>query len=193
MSNDAFACTAPLEARRHRRHPSVADWLSVLEGTRLIATLDRDRPIRAKARTQLRAQSKVFASDHGLINAFSSQPDPLGVADVRARVFEAAVFRHLRDLARSHNGVLSFGRLDEDLEIDFIVRYPGCVVGIEVTCSTDAKPRKLVRAAQAMSKLGIDRKVLVHGGLVSDTTGAIKIVPLHEFLLAPERCAGGEA
>lgn len=178
-----------LEANRK----SVADWLSALEGTRLIATLDRDRPVRAKAHTQLRAQPKIFASDHGLITAFSSQPDPLGVADIRARVFEAAVFRHLREVARAGNGVLSFGRLDEDLEIDFIVRYPDHVVGIEVTSSTDAKPRKLARAGQAMSKLGVDRRVLVHGGLVSGTAGDIKIVPLHEFLLAPQRYAGGEA
>jgi len=177
-----------LEANRK----SVADWLSVLEGTRLIARLDRDRPVRAKAHMQLRAQPKIFASDHGLITAFASAPEPLEVADIRARVFEAAVFRHLREVARAENGVLSFGRLEEDLEIDFIVRYPGHTVGIEVTSSTDAKPRKLARAGQAMNKVGIDRKVLVHGGLVSYATGDIKIVPLHEFLLAPQRYAGGE-
>jgi len=178
-----------LEANRK----SVADWLSVLEGTRLIARLDRDRPVRAKAHTQLRAQPKIFASDHGLITAFASAPEPIEVADIRARVFEAAVFRHLREVARADHGVLSFGRVEENLEIDFIIRYPGHAVGIEVTSSTDAKPRKLARAGQAMSKLGIDRKVFVHGGLVSHATGDIKIVPLHEFLLAPERYAGGEA
>jgi uncharacterized protein len=172
---------------------SIADWLSVLLSTRLISSLDRDRPVRGKAHTQLRAQPKIYASDHGLITAFSSHPDPLGVADTRARVFEAVVFRHLRESARTHDGVISFGRLDEDLEIDFIVRYPDHSVGLEVTCSTDAKPRKLARATQAMSKMGIDRKVLIHGGLVSDSTGDIKLVPLHQFLLAPEQYAGGEA
>jgi len=177
-----------LEANRK----SVADWLAVLEGTRLIARLERDHPVRAKAHTQLRPQPKIFASDHGLITAFASAPEPLEVADIRARVFEAAVFRHLREVARAENGVLSFGRLEEDLEIDFIVRYPGHAVGIEVTSSTDAKPRKLARAGLAMSKVGIDRKVLVHGGLVFHATGDIRIVPLHEFLLAPQRYSGGE-
>ena len=102
------------------------------------------------------------------------------------------MYRHLRELARADSGVLSFGRIEEDLEVDFIVRYPARAVGIEVTSSTEAKPRKLTRASQAMGKLGINRKVLVHGGLVSDSSSDIKIVPLHEFLLAPERYAGGE-
>jgi predicted AAA+ superfamily ATPase len=109
-----------------------------------------------------------------------------------ARVFEASVYRHLRELARANHGVISFSRIEEGLEVDFVIRYPAGAVGIEVTCSTDAKPRKLARAAQAMDKLGIDRKVLIHGGLISDSTGDIKIVPLHQFLLTPERYAGGE-
>ena len=177
-----------LEANRK----SLADWLSALEGTHLIARLDRDSHARGKARTQLRQQPKIFASDHGLITAFASDPEPFEVPDVRARVFEASVYRHLRELARADSGVLSFGRIEEDLEVDFIVRYPAVAVGIEVTCNSDAKPRKLARAAQAMDKMGIDRKVLVHGGLVSGSTGDIQIVPLHEFLLAPERFAGGK-
>lgn len=171
---------------------SVAEWLSVLEGTHLIARLERDSPARSKAHTQLRPQPKIFASDHGLITAFSSHAEPFEVPDIRARVFEASVYRHLRELARDDSGVVSFSRMEEDLEVDFIVRYPAGAVGIEVTSNTDAKPHKLVRAAQAMAKLGIDRKVLVHGGLVSDSTGDIHIVPLHEFLLAPQRYAGGE-
>jgi len=85
--------------------------------------------------------SQDLASDHGLITAFASAPEPIEVADIRARVFEAAVFRHLREVARADHGVLSFGRVEENLEIDFIIRYPGHAVGIEVTSSTDAKPR----------------------------------------------------
>jgi uncharacterized protein len=177
-----------LEANRK----SVGEWLSALEETRLIARLERERHARSKAQAQLRSQPKIFASDHGLITAFSSYPEPLEVPDVRARVFEAAVFRHLREVARSSGGMLGFGRIDEDLEIDFIVRYATHSVGIEVTSSTDAKPRKLARAARAMSDLGIDRKVLVHGGLVSDMTSEIKLVPLHEFLLTPGRYTSGE-
>jgi len=178
-----------LEANRK----SVGEWLSALEETRLIARLDRERHAGSKARAQLRPQPKIYASDHGLITAFSSYPEPLEVPGVRARVFEAAVFRHLREVARSGGGTLGFGRVDEDLEIDFIVRYARHSVGVEVTSATDAKSRKLTRAAQAMNDLGIDRRVLVHGGLVSDLSGEIKLVPLHEFLLDPERYAGAES
>ena len=170
---------------------SVAEWLSALEDTRLIVKLDRDRHARARARAQLRPQPKVYASDHGLVTAFSPHPNPFEDPDVRARVFEAAVFRHLREVARAQGGVLSYGRFDEDLEIDFIVRYADHSVGIEVTSSTEARPRKLARASQAMREAGIDRKLLVHGGPIFEMTGDIKLVPLPEFLLAPERFAIG--
>jgi predicted AAA+ superfamily ATPase len=171
---------------------SVAEWMAALEDTRLIVKLDRDRSTRASARAQLRPQPKVYASDHGLITAFSAHPSPIEDPDIRARVFEAAVFRHLREVARAEGGALSYGRLDDDLEVDFIVRYAGHSVGIEVTSSAEAKPRKLSRAAQAMREIGIDRKILVHGGPILDLTGDIKLVPLPEFLLTPERYVGGE-
>lgn len=169
---------------------SAGEWLSLLESTRLLARLERDRTTDTKARAELRSQPKIFASDHGLITAFSAHPEPLDVLEVRARVFEAVVFRHLRDLARAGDGNLSFARLDNDLELDFVVRYPAHTVGIEVTSSAEATPRKLGRAVVIMRKLGIDRKLLVHGGLVSGRTGDIDIVPLHEFLMEPERYAG---
>ncbi len=177
-----------LEANRK----SVGDWLSLLEATRLLIRLERDRSARTRARSELRSLPKIFASDHGLITAFSVHPEPLDVPDVRARVFEAVVFRHLRELAGGGAGELSFVRLDDDLELDFVVRYPAHTVGIEVTSSPEATPRKLGRADDVMRKLGIDRKVLIHGGLVAARKGDIDIVPLHEFLLAPERYAGGE-
>ena len=171
---------------------SAGEWLALLEETRLLARLDRDRTAEMKASSDLRSQPKIFASDHGLITAFSAHPEPLDMPDVRGRVFEAVIFRHLRDLARAAGGHLSFARLANDLELDFVVRYPGRTVGIEVTSSKDATPRKLGRAAEIMRKLGIDLKLLIHGGFVSARTGDIDVVPLHEFLLEPQRYAGGK-
>ena len=178
-----------LEANRK----SVGEWLSLLEATRLLVRLERDRTKEIRARADLRSQPKIFASDHGLITAFSAHPEPLDDPDVRGKVFESVVFRHLRELARTSGGAVSFARLDDDLELYFIVRYPAHAVGIEVTSSPKATPRKLGRAGEFMRKLGIDRKLLIHGGLVSARTVDIDVVPLHEFLLTPERYAGGES
>ena len=176
-----------LEANRK----SVGEWLSLLEGTRLVARLEQDSHSRSRARAQLRSQPKIFASDHGLISAFSSYPEPLEVPEVRGRVFEAVVFRHLRELVRAGQGSLSFARLDDDLELDFLVRYPRHTVGIEVTASTEARSRKLTRAAEVMQKTGIDRRLLIHGGLEAGHAKDIELVPFHEFLMAPQRYAGG--
>ncbi len=172
-----------LEANRK----SLAEWLSALEETRLIVPLPRDLPVGSKASAQLRSQPKIFACDHGLITAFAPAAEPLEAPEVRGRVFEAAVFRHVREVARSSGAAWSYSRIDEDLEIDFVVRGASRSVGIEVTSSSDAKPRKLARAGEAMKKLGIDTKILVHGGLESGVAGDIALAPLHEFLLAPER------
>jgi predicted AAA+ superfamily ATPase len=161
-----------------------------LEETRLLTRLERDNQAGTSARVALRSQPKIFASDHGLITAFSPHPEPIYDPDTRARVFEAVVFRHLRELARTANATISFGRLDDDLEVDFIVRYADTCVGVEVTSSADARVRKLRRADEAMSRMGITRKLLVHGGVRIEEGGGLEIVPLHEFLLNPARYAG---
>jgi uncharacterized protein len=176
-----------LEANRK----SLSEWLSALEETRLIVPLPRDLPVGSKASSQLRAQPKIFASDHGLISAFAPTAEPLEVPEVRGRVFEAAVFRHVREVARSSGASWSYSRIDDDLELDFVVRGPAQSVGIEVTSSTDAKPRKLARAESVMKRLGIEKKILVHGGLESRLVGDIALAPLHEFLQAPQRFLEG--
>ena len=128
-----------------------------------------------------------------MIAAFSVHPEPLEVPAVRGRIFEAVVFRHLRELTRAGAGVVSFTRVEDDLELDFVVRYARHAVGIEVTSSSEAKPRKLGRAAEIMRTSGIDRKLLIHGGLAIGRSGDIDVVPLHEFLIAPERYAGDKS
>jgi predicted AAA+ superfamily ATPase len=169
---------------------SVADWLALLEETRLVIRLEREREHDRKASAQLRAQSKIFAADHGLITAFSAYSEPMEESDVRARVFEAVVYRHLRELSRAQAGQLSFVRLREDLEIDFVFQVGKTKVSIEVTSSTEATSRKIVRSAEAMSRLGITRKLLIHGGLISGRVDDIETIPLHDFLMDPERYAG---
>ncbi|HET6149257.1 MAG TPA: ATP-binding protein [Polyangia bacterium] len=171
---------------------SLTDWLALLESTHLLVRLERDHTSLKRARTQLRSRPKIFAADHGLITAFSPHAEPLEVSEVLGRVYEAVVFRHLRELARENRGELSFFRLNDDLEVDFVIRYSRVAVGIEVTSSPEARPDKLARTGEAMRKAGIERKLLLHGGLTMTRAKDLDIVPLHEFLLAPGRYAGSE-
>lgn len=173
-----------LEANRK----SVGEWLALLEGTRLITRLERDRRGVARARTALRAQPKIFASDHGLISAFAPHPDPLAESDVRGRIFEAVVFRHLR--AHAEDAALGFFRLDDDLEVDFVVRRERSSVGIEVTSSVDLPSKKISRTADAMSRSEVTRRLLIYGGRQSKMVGDLELVPLSSFLLAPDQYLG---
>jgi len=171
---------------------SLGDWLALLESTHLLVRLNRDRTALTKARSDLRSRPKIFAADHGLIAAFSPYPEPLQVTEVLARVYEAIVFRHLRDLARKGSGELSFFRLNDDIEVDFVLRYPRSAVGVEVTSSSNLKPSKIARAAEGMQRAGIERKLLIHGGVTMTHSSGVALVPLHEFLLDPSRHAGAE-
>ena len=166
---------------------SVEEWLLLLETTRLLHRLESDRGAakRSKAVTQLRPRKKIYASDHGLISALSSV-DPLADSNVRGRIVEAAVFRHLREASRSVEGHLGYLRLEDDLEVDFVWRpRRGPAVAVEVTASQSVKQSKASRLEQAAASIGAARRLLVYDGLVSETHGGVKRIPLHKFLLDP--------
>lgn len=177
--------------RRNRAHDmganekSLDDWLDLLEGTRLIWRLEPDRQPPMKAATQLRPRKKIYAADHGLVTAMSSLADPLADPDVRGSVLEAAVFRHLRDVARSTNAELSYFRRSDDLEIDFVLRPArGQAIAIEVTSSARARG-KIGRLTKAAGAARIDRRVLVYDGLVEGTLEGIERISAHRFLSDP--------
>jgi hypothetical protein len=67
-------------------HRSVASWLALLEDTLLISSLPLAGP---HAAARLRSQPKVYAVDHGLVQAFAALPEPGRDHDIRSRVFEA--------------------------------------------------------------------------------------------------------
>ena len=159
---------------------TVRDWVRRLTETLLVVPLDR---FSRHAAASLRARSKVFAADLGLVNAFALSPvqDP----GVRAKVFEAAVFRHLRALARRAGADLSYFRQDEQLEIDFVFARGGETTGIEVTSSPRVRPDKLDKLRRAGTALGAGRLLLVHGGMVDEPFPGGRAVPLSRFLLDP--------
>ncbi len=166
-------------------HRSVSDWLGLLEDTLLVSRLE---PLARRKTAKLRGRSlpRIYAADHGLIVAFSSEADPMADSEVRGKVYEAAVYRHLRELSRRQEGQLGYFRSDDQKkEIDFVLRTSKETIAIEVTSSASPgkKPAKLKNMP---GHLKLTSKVLVYGGLKEKRTGGIHQIPIHRFLLNPE-------
>ena len=167
---------------------SVVDWLTLLEQTHLIRRLERDNA-RAKASSRLKSRPKIYAADHGLITALSAVSDPISDTDIRGKVLEAAVYRHIREFDRSGN--VTFFRPGEDLEIDFLIPRRGQPpIAIEVTGATNADSRKLLRFSKAARLAGSSRQLLVHGGIGLHSEGTVDLIGARDFLLAPENWLG---
>jgi hypothetical protein len=168
---------------------SVRQWLRLLEDTHLLSRLDQ-HAVRPTARR--RSQPRVYASDHGLVGAFALTPAPLDDPRVRARLYEAVVFRHLRSVRDKLGAELTFLRYRDDLEVDFVVASGSELTLIEVTSSTTASREKLKRIASAAGLVKADRCLLVHGGPVAGKQGRTELVPLLSFLLDPQRASKGD-
>jgi predicted AAA+ superfamily ATPase len=160
---------------------TIREWARLLTETLLIARLDR---FSHRAAATLRSPYKHYAADHGLVAAFSAASP--SSERVRAQVFEAVVFRHLRELALGLNATLTYFRQGKgEGEIDFVLQGSAGLLGVEVTCSSRLRPEKIERVRQAGKVLGTDRLILVHGGSVEETAGDVRSVPLQRFLLDP--------
>ena len=167
---------------------SVETWVELLEETFLVSRLERRRE---KASKRLRTRPKLYAADHGLVTAFAASADPVNDPDVRSKVFEAVVFRHLRDLVRDVSGGLTFLRIDDALEADFVVDADSGPVAVEVTHSRRVKADKVARLKKAGDRIGAVRRVLIHGGTLEETTrgdeaGGVVQLPISRFLAEPE-------
>jgi predicted AAA+ superfamily ATPase len=163
---------------------SVREWVRLLTGTLLVSPLDR---FARSATAGLRSKSKIFAADPGLVMAFSSflVEDPT----VRARAFEAAVFRHLRGVARDLEARLGYYRQREDLEVDFVLEdRQGGLVAIEVTSNPRLRADKAERLRRAAKEMKADRGILIHGGVLDERVEGIEAIPIQRFLFAPAAC-----
>ncbi|MBI2192558.1 MAG: ATP-binding protein [Planctomycetes bacterium] len=163
---------------------SVRSWVRILEETQLLFHLPR---LAGSPMAKLKSSSrlKVYASDHGLIFAFSASADPLLKPRDRGRIFEAVVFRHLRALAQDADGSLAYFRRDEDHEIDFILDSRRERIGIEVTASRDPDARKVGRLRHAGQLCKADRLFLIHDGFERKGEQGIEFVSIQKFLLTP--------
>ncbi len=167
---------------------SVREWSRLLSDTLLVSSLER---FNRNAAAGLRSKSKIYAADPGLVMAFA--PLPVQDASVRARAFEAAVYRHLRETARELEGGLSYFRQGEDLEIDFVLEDQSSLIAIEVTSGLRARADKLERLRQAAKRLGTDRRLLIHGGVIEEMAEGVETVPVQRFLLNPASFLRGGA
>jgi hypothetical protein len=157
---------------------SVAAWTGWLLETRLIERLEK--LTRHPAET-LRSRPKIFAADPALINAFASLPSET----VRPQLFEAAVFRHLREVAREVDGTVTYFRHKNDLEIDFVLQHGNNLVGIEVKSGAQIRPAHLERLRKAGEALEASRLLFIYGGVTAAGSGDVPAIPLLKFLMDP--------
>ena len=126
-----------------------------------------------------------------MVRAFAEFPthDP----SVPGRVYEAVVYRHLRDLARRLHGEVFFLRSKNELEVDFILQASDRLIAIEVTQSPRPKREKLARLRAAADLITASRRLLVYGGQATDESEGIPMVPLRQFLVDPATVVLGGA
>jgi len=171
---------------------TVAKWIELLQETFLIVPLLRGTTS-GKASARLRGRSKLYAGDHGLVAAFA-ETHPLE-SEVRGKVFEAVVHRHLREVVRSAPAgaaELHYLRWRDGLEVDFLLSAGSERFAIEVTHSVQPKADKRKTVERAADRAGADRAVLIHGGLAEGTVDGVDFVPLPRFLSDPWAAVGAE-
>jgi uncharacterized protein len=158
---------------------SIREWLDLLLQTQLLVRLEKgyERPAAG-----LRSQPKIYAADHGMASAFSPAPEGQGV---RGRLFEAAVYRHLRDVAADHQASLSYFRSHDGLELDFVISTGSAKVAVEVTSATRVRTEKLENLVRAGRRLGTDQLWLVHDGAFAEQHDTVRLLALSAFLLNP--------
>jgi predicted AAA+ superfamily ATPase len=159
----------------------VSTWIGLLRDTKLIRALDRGST-GTKASVRLRARPKLYAADHGLVAAFAELPDD---PHVRSRVFEAVVYRHLREVALERTGSLRYLKWDNDLELDFLLDLGAESFAVEVTTSKEPKAEKRQRLHRAASRVRARRAVLVHDGSAEGELSGVVLVPIERFLRDP--------
>jgi predicted AAA+ superfamily ATPase len=106
--------------------------LRLLESTCLLRELPRYGTSR---RYELRAHPKIYATDPGLVSAFSRVSNPGADPITLGRMVETAVFRHLDERVQLEGGHLFFYNYKNKSECDFVVSLDKTKILIEATAS----------------------------------------------------------
>lgn len=189
QDSGAIFTTARTASDLEAHRKTVEAWIGALEGTQLLMRLPRFSPSPAAGR---KSKPKLYAADHGLIVAFSPLPHPLEDPQVRARIYETAVFHHLREATRDGLHQIFFYRPGDRRkeEIDFVLDGPEGRSLVEVTTSAQIRESKLTALSEAANALKASRLTLVYGGFTRQMVAGIESIPLSEFLLQPVPSAG---
>lgn len=168
---------------------SIQSWLRILQEASLVTALSPRLGGRAAKRMggsrRLRGRPKVWAEDHGMIPAFAPFPNPMARDEVRGKVLEAAVLRHLRLFVAARSDVaLSYLRVNDSDETDFVLDFAERSIGVEATVSRSPLKR-LERLYRTLAATQLDELVLVHGGIEDELRDGVRLVPYPRFLLDP--------
>lgn len=168
---------------------TIQEYTTLFEDAQLLMRLEERPRARtgklAKAKRRLRTRKKLYAADHGLVTAFAALPEPWSDEDVRARVFEAVVFSHLRTARAgfAFEGPWFVNHGDEG-EIDFWLETERGPLALEVT-SSPRYGKKVGAFVELARSLGARASLLVHGGVTDESSPGLRAVPLPTFLLDP--------
>lgn len=173
---------------------SIDRWLRDFEDAYLVQVVRR---LDTRELRELRGNPRVYGTDPGLVAAFSTNPAPLSDGLVRGSLAEAAVLRHLREVAtRAHGRITCAPRRTTKGKgggIDFVLHAPNDVFFIEVTAGTRRLTEKARYVREVMdhaagpmrlSPTVRDRELhgmVVHGGAV-DEPRHVACVSLATFL-----------
>lgn len=123
-------------------------WLNALIEASVLARLDPVAASGRQARRQRQAP-KIYPTDPGLAAAYTITGD-------YGRRLEAAVFRHLREVARKLEAttpervVLGYHDTAHGREVDFLLRVGERTLAVEVTVEVPVTPKKVQRFAGAI-------------------------------------------
>lgn len=127
---------------------SVDGWVDLLKDTFLLRILPRRARSAAKG---LRSHPKVYASDPGLVCAFSRAFDPLGDPRTLGRALETAALRHLDEAAARWDGRLSYYR-EGSQEADFVLETAAGDFVVEVKADQTPDRRELESFAGVVAR-----------------------------------------
>ena len=164
---------------------AVLSWISALESTLLVRRLQSfEAPIQRMARG---LKPKLYASESSLVQAFALPSERL---QIRAALFEAAVFKALRQLHRAEQimfiPALRGAGKRRGAEVDFLVDRGETRVAIEVTTGSEG-PDKAASLQGRARGLGLTHLMVVTDGAREHEHAGSHLVPLHHFLFEPAR------
>lgn len=166
--------------------PTLDAWIDMLEQALLIQRVWRHG---SSTLHELRGPPKIYAADPGIVAAFSRVANPTRDPRVQARLQEAAVLRHLRQLAATTGMTLHCVQRERGTRVegesDFFLRSSEEGFLVEVASQSGLREKaqqqlELAREVARAAKTPV-RVVVVHNG-PEQVNEPVSLQPLATFL-----------